>query len=218
MSLIFWSGLHWICKLLWVVLRQAGTWDPLPKCSNAYYTWTNISSNEIQRNYKGLKTTGYMCSWGKLWTKRYTKAKKPNCHFWRALSKNKVFLAKRGYCTSPLHTAPPTGSAKHLTSPAQPLDTSLPSPHIRKHLPYLQGAREGAREPVVFTPSCSYRSPNKVSCEFPVWPLVNFYWLRKAKNPGRDQNGRFNNINSSNPKAWNSFPFIFSSVSFITVL
>ena len=35
-------------------------------------TWTNISSsNKMQRNYQGLKATGCMHSWGKLWTIRY---------------------------------------------------------------------------------------------------------------------------------------------------
>ena len=33
-------------------------------------TWTNISlGNKIQRNYKGLKITAYMCSWSEFWTR-----------------------------------------------------------------------------------------------------------------------------------------------------
>ena len=46
-----------------------------------------------------------------------------------------------------------------------------------------------AREPVVLTPpaQCCGRVPSKALPEFPVWPLVNFYWLGKAKNPGWHQ-------------------------------
>ena len=37
-------------------------------------TWTNVSfSNRLQRNYKGIKITVCMQSWGKLWTIRYKK-------------------------------------------------------------------------------------------------------------------------------------------------
>ena len=54
-------------------------WDrlgPGTLCRSAC-TWTNISSsNEIQRNYKGLKITVCMQSWGKLWTIRYKKTEK----------------------------------------------------------------------------------------------------------------------------------------------
>ena len=31
-----------------------------------------------------------MYSWGKFWPPKYKETKKPNCHFWRAWSKNKV--------------------------------------------------------------------------------------------------------------------------------
>ena len=36
----------------------------------------------------------------------------------------------------------------------------------------------------VFAPSCYSRSPNKALPQFPIWLLVNFYWLGKATNPG----------------------------------
>ena len=40
-----------------MILRQAGTWDPLLQFCSAC-TWTNVSSsNKIQRNYIGLKIT-----------------------------------------------------------------------------------------------------------------------------------------------------------------
>ena len=54
-------------------------------------TWTNISSSKIQRNYMGLKIAVCMPSWGKLWTTRYKKTKKPNCHLWTARNKSRVW-------------------------------------------------------------------------------------------------------------------------------
>ena len=41
--------------------------------------------------------------------------KNPNCHFWRAWSKNRVLGAKAGYWACPLHSTPPEGWAKHLS-------------------------------------------------------------------------------------------------------
>ena len=60
-------------------LRNKGVESPGPgtHCRSAC-TWTNIFfSNKMQRNYKGLKVTAYMHSWGKLWTIRYDKIKNP---------------------------------------------------------------------------------------------------------------------------------------------
>ena len=53
-----------------VNVRQAGTWTWGFCCSAC------ISSNKIQRNYKGLKTAVYMHVWSKLGT-RYIKTKNP---------------------------------------------------------------------------------------------------------------------------------------------
>ena len=56
-------------------------WDMLGTgtlCCNAC-SWTNVSlNNKIQRNYKGLKISVCMHSWGKLWTTRYKKTKNPS--------------------------------------------------------------------------------------------------------------------------------------------
>ena len=73
-------------------------------------TWKSISGgNKIQRNYKRLNITACMGSWGKLWTIRYKKTRKPNCHFWRPRNKSKVSGAKAGSCTCPLHSTPQRG-------------------------------------------------------------------------------------------------------------
>ena len=88
-------------------------WDLGPRtlCCSAC-TWTNVSSsNKIQRNYKGLKITVCMCSWGRLWTKRYKETKSTT-----ATSEEPG--AKAGSYACPLHTTPPKGWADHLSHPS----------------------------------------------------------------------------------------------------
>ena len=108
-------------------------------CCSAY-TWTNISlRNRIQRNYKELKITAYMRSWGRLWTTRYEKTKNPT-------ATSEESGAKAGYCSWPLHTAPPRGWADHISHPCGPTHASGPTlTRLRDHLTPL---RERAREPV----------------------------------------------------------------------
>ena len=61
-----------------------------------------------------------MCSWGKFWTTRHKKTKKPNCHFWRSGCKNTVSWAKAGSCPCPLHSTPPKGWANLPKPPLWP--------------------------------------------------------------------------------------------------
>ena len=84
----------------------------MPECKTGWYlgrgtlcckacTWAYVSSsNTIQRNSKGLKITACMCNWGKLWTRRYKKTKKPNCSFWRAGSQGRVLHVAPAYNTT----------------------------------------------------------------------------------------------------------------------
>ena len=147
------SALRWEWKLreeqgLDLVTGFETGWDlgPGALCYRACI-WTNISlSNKIQKNYKGLKITACMCSWGKLWTTRYQKDKqKTNCHFWKAGSKNTVSEAKAGYCTCLLHWTPPKGWANHLSHPSSPTLGPAPTLTPRKepaHHPLGEQARE----------------------------------------------------------------------------
>ena len=117
------------CRLM-EVFWAPWRWDrlgPGTLCCGAC-TWTHLSSsNKIQGNCKGLKITVCMRSWGKFWTKDTKQPKNPT-----ATSEEPG--AKAGYCPCPLHTAPPKGWAKHLSHPScRPLDTLLPSPHVRNH-------------------------------------------------------------------------------------
>ena len=59
--------------------------------------------------------------------------------------------------------------------PFQPDPWTHPYPHSHK-----EPARPHLREQAL----CS-RAPSNALPEFLVWPLVNFYWLRKAKNSGQ---------------------------------
>ena len=63
-----------IKNTFWVIMRQAGTWNPL--------------LNKIQRNHKGLKITACMCSWCRLWTGRYKKTKRTQGPLLRQLLKS----------------------------------------------------------------------------------------------------------------------------------
>ena len=72
---------------------------------------------------------------------------------------------------------------------AWPLDTLLTSPHVRNQLTprHPRGTSRYGALLLVLTPHCCSRGPDKPLPEFPAWPLINFYWLRKAKNPGQYQ-------------------------------
>ena len=79
LSLLIFSNTDTTFLLL--VLRQAGTWDLLLQCCNAY-TWTHLSSsNQLQRNLMGQKITECMHNWGKFWTQNIQRSKTPTATF-----------------------------------------------------------------------------------------------------------------------------------------
>ena len=78
------------------------------------------SNNKIQRNYKGLKITTCVCSWGKLWTTRY---KKPNTQ----LSLLKSREQKEGTAHASPPTTPPKGWASHLRHLSGPISGPAPT-------------------------------------------------------------------------------------------
>ena len=157
-----------------VILRQAGTWAPLLQGCSAC-TWTRLSSsNKRQRNYMRLKITGCMHSWGKFWTKDTKRPKNPSATF-------EGPRAKAGYFACPLHTTPPKWWANHPSHP------SVPTPgHTPTLTPYKERARPRAGSKqgnllFVLTPCCCSGVPSKALPEFLVWPLINFYWLRRPR-------------------------------------
>ena len=131
-------------------------WDAFLQCSHL-----DSSSNRIQRNYKGLKITACMCSWGKLWT-RYKKAK-------TQLPPLEEPGAKAGYCACALLTVP-------LSHPSGWL-TDLPPTLI----PFKEPARpcwasKQGNLLLVFTPS--RYSLAWISC---LVSFINFSWLKNAR-------------------------------------
>ena len=82
-------------------------WDP-GHFAAVFVPGKHLLQQQIQRNYKGLKLTVCMCSWGQMMDTRFKKTK-PNCHLWKARSKSRVSGAKVGYCSCPLLTTPPKG-------------------------------------------------------------------------------------------------------------
>lgn len=82
---------------------------------------------------------------------------------------------------TPLHTTPP----KQIGKPPKPLTPEYtPAAAGGISLP-LQGQVKARNLLIVLTYPCCSRGPSIASwLSFP-WPLVNFYWLRKAKNPGQ---------------------------------
>ena len=139
-----------------VSVRQAGTPDPLLQCSHLDKPFCK------QQNTKklyGTKITVCMCSWGKSWTKRYKKTKKPNCHFWRARSKKRCQEQKQGTGHAPCTPHHQRGEQNTSATPlTRSLDTCLPSPHIRNQLSPNLGSEQG-KLLLVLGPLCCSRSP-----------------------------------------------------------
>ena len=95
---------------------------------------------QIQRNYKALKTTICMHSWGELWTARHKKTQKLPLPLLKGLKQKQGVGSKSGLpCMSPaLNTNKAVGN--HLSHPlAWPLYAPLPSPHIRNQLAPRRG-------------------------------------------------------------------------------
>ena len=92
----------------------------------------------------------------------------------------KSWKQKKGYCTCPPALNTTRGWANHLSYPS-----SLTPGHTPTLTPYKKRAHThplGSKREPVMLPTAARRSPSKALCEFLVWPLVNFYWLGKAKN------------------------------------
>ena len=149
----------WTWGPLLQCLRQAG---PGALCCSAY-TWTHVSSsNKIQRNYRGLKITACMCSWGKFWTKRPPKTQPPLLRGWE---QKPCQEQKQGTAHAPCTQHHPWGGqSTSATLPAGPRDTSPPSPHIRNQLP-LRGASKG---------TCYLFSLSPAAARAPIKPGLNF--------------------------------------------
>ena len=130
----------------------------------------------------GLKITVCICSWGKLWTTRYKETKKTQPPLLKS-RENKQGVGSKGRV---LRMPPALNTTKAVGHPPKP--ALQPNPG---HTPTLTPYKEPAWSPwevskhgnllLVFAPLCCSRDPNKAFPEFLVWPLINFYWLRRPR-------------------------------------
>ena len=129
----------------------------------------NSPLHELQNRKKlGLKITVCLCSWGKLWSKDTKRPKKPNCHFWRARSKNRELVAKAGYCACPLHTTPPKGWTNDPSHPSGQTPGYIPTliPYKEQACPHFgKWASKG---------TCYLFLPPPATARAPVKPCLNF--------------------------------------------
>ena len=156
-------------------------WDlgPGTLCCSAC-TWTNRSfSNKIQRNYKGLKRTARMSSWGKLWTKRYKKTKNPTATSEGPGAKTGCWEKNKGTVHAPCTQHHQSGGADHLSQASAPTPGPTPTLTPDKEPARPTSRSEQGKLSFVLAPHCCSRGPNKA---FPV-SLINFYSFRKAKRP-----------------------------------
>ena len=161
-----------------LLMRQAGTWNPLLWHCSAF-TWTDVSlSKKIQRNYKGLKITVCMRNWGKFSIKDTKRLKNTE-------TTSEELEAKAGVlCMLPAHSITKRW-AEHWGHPFDLALGCIPTLTPYKEPAHLdsRSKQQGSLLLVFPAPWCS-RGPNKALPEFLVWPLINIYWLRKTKNPG----------------------------------
>lgn len=148
-----------------------GLWPGTLCCST--YTWINVSlSNRIQKNYKELKTTVYLCSWGKLWTTRYKKTK-------NLAASSAVWEQKHGVVYDPC-TQYHSGWARHLSHLSGRGSTLALTPFKGQDCSPTQSKQGNLL--LVFAPSCCGTSPNKVCLEFSSSFLSISIWSRSPRN------------------------------------
>ena len=158
--------------------RQSGIWDTLLQClqPGQMSLWATKYKETIRDICMPVQVRQIM--------DKIPKDQKPNCHCWGVQNKSRVFRAKAEYCACTLHTASPSRWADHPDHRSHFSSPTPPSSHIRTQIapssPPPPG-RELRNLLLVFYPSYCSRSPNKTLPEFPVWLLINFYWLRNPR-------------------------------------
>ena len=115
-----------------IILRQAGTWDPLLQCLHLHLD-KHLLEQQNTKKLQGTKNHCIHAQLGQIMNK-IQKGHKPT-----AISE--VPGAKAGSPAGSLHTAPPRGWTDHLSLPSiQPTHQPPPSPHLRNQ-PLLLGER-----------------------------------------------------------------------------
>ena len=151
------------------VLRQAGTWDPLPRCLHLE------SPLSQQQNAKKPQRTKSNCTRrGRFWMGRYRKTKTP-----AATSEEPG--AKAGDCACPLHGASPKGRADHPRASSLTPGHTPASLHVRSSARSPWGAAKRPYYPPTLVLHPEQQRRNTAWPEFLAWPLINFYWLRRSR-------------------------------------
>ena len=161
-------------------MGPAGTWDRLGPGTlwgigcNAC-TWTNISSNKIQRNSKGLKITAYSAA-------RANHGQEDTKSLKTQLSKSRLLGAKPVYYACSLHAIPPKGWADHLSHLSGPGPTLTLIPYKEPACTPHPLESKQARKLVAFcSPHCCSRGPSKAMPEFSCLASYKFLLIKKAK-------------------------------------
>lgn len=134
-----------------------------------------------------------MCAFtggAKLWARRYNRPKMQLLLLKSQEQKQGVRSKSRV-----LHRPPPHSTTKGVGKPPKPPLQLDPWTHLLPSSLYKDPAHPSLRERSfkgtyyisVLIPSCSQISPNKALLEFFVWPLIDFYRLKKANNTGQYQ-------------------------------
>ena len=124
-----------------VEVKQAGTWDPLLQCCNAF-TWTDVSLS--------TKNNCVHVQLGQILDNRYKKTPKAQLPFLKSWEqKQRVGSKSRVLCMCPAHTTT-KGVGKPPKPRLQPDPWTHPYPHpIQGTSSPPPSASEQAREPVV---------------------------------------------------------------------
>lgn len=131
-------------------MRQARTWDLCCSGCKACTKRNISSSNKVKINYKGLKITADMCSWGKVQARRYKKFKNLTSMSQRSVQKQGVRSKSRILCMSQ-HSTPPKGWVDHLSHSSGL--TPEPNPTLAPYKEPAHSQPSGSnqeREPVVY--------------------------------------------------------------------
>ena len=147
-----------IAKIAYMLKTGWDLWPETLCCSIC--TWQMFPSNKIQRIYKGLKITAWMCSWGNLWTIRYKKTEKTQMLLMKKLEQKQDIGSKSRDCPFPLHSTPPKGWA----------NPSGPTP---RHNPTLTPHKESDLLPASGSKHVFLLSPS-TAVWVPIRPCLNF--------------------------------------------
>ena len=149
-----------------LLLRQAGTWDPLLQCCNVC-TWTHLPLNNKRQknNYMELKITACMRSQGKFWTKDTRRPKNPTAASEEPGVKTGCWEQKHGTEHAPC-TPHHQRVGKTPKPPLRPDPWTHPYPHpIQGTSLPPQGASKGI---------CCLFSQPPASVGTPIKPCLNF--------------------------------------------